>query len=287
LTHSRVRWPTTFGSGILRGMHAHAPVIEVVDLHAGYGDGLVLRGVDAAMAAGRITCVVGGSGCGKSTLLRTLVGLLPPLRGRVRLLGADPYALDGEARAALLARVGFMFQDGALLQSLTVAENLAIPLRAHTDLPDDVIAEVVLQKLALVGLAHAHALLPSELSGGMRKRVGLARALALDPPLVLCDEPSAGLDPVTAAQLDALLVRLRRVLGTTMVVVTHELPSIRAIADDVVMLADGGVRFAGPLAAALASDDPALVAFFGRAAAGSKDEPRGGSLRDALLAGTP
>jgi phospholipid/cholesterol/gamma-HCH transport system ATP-binding protein len=261
-------------------MDADAPVIEVLDLHAGYGNGLILQRVNARFMSGRITCVVGGSGCGKSTLLRSIIGLLPPQKGHIRVLGEDPYALDGGARARLLARVGFLFQNGALLNSLTVAENLSIPLRAHTTLPADVIAQVIAQKLALVGLAGTEALLPGELSGGMKKRVGLARALILDPPVVLCDEPSAGLDPVTAAQLDELLVRARQILGTTMIVVTHELPSIRAIADDVVMLAEGGLRFAGPLDAALNSDDRHLRAFFGRESAPLGAPPS--TLYDAL-----
>ena len=254
-------------------MEADAPVIEVIDLHAGYGNGFILQRVSVGFLPGKITCVVGGSGCGKSTLLRSIIGLLPPQKGQVRVLGEDPYALDEDDRATLLAQVGFLFQNGALLNSLTVAENLAIPLRAHTELPADVIAQVIAQKLALVGLTGTEALLPGELSGGMKKRVGLARALILDPPVVLCDEPSAGLDPVTAAQLDELLVRARQILGTTMIVVTHELPSIRAIADDVVMLAEGGLRFAGPIAAAEASGDRHLRAFFGRESAPLGEPP--------------
>jgi len=262
-------------------MDADAPVIEVHDLHAGYGNGLILQRVDARFMPGRITCVVGGSGCGKSTLLRSIIGLLPPQRGHVRVLGEDPYAVADDERAQLLAKVGFLFQNGALLNSLTVAENLAIPLRAHTTLPGDVIAQVIARKLALVGLAGTERLLPGELSGGMKKRVGLARALILDPPVVLCDEPSAGLDPVTAAQLDDLLVRARRLLGTTMIVVTHELPSIRTIADDVVMLADKGVRFAGTLDAAQASRDPHLRAFFDRESTSLGEPPP--TLYDDLL----
>jgi phospholipid/cholesterol/gamma-HCH transport system ATP-binding protein len=258
-------------------------VVEAHGLAAGYSDTLVLEDVDVRFRQGQITCIVGGSGCGKSTLLRTLIGLLPPRAGRVQMLGEDVYALDEGRRAELLAQVGFMFQYGALLGSLTVAENLAIPLRAHTDLPDDVIAEIVEMKLAQVGLAGAGSKLPSELSGGMRKRAGFARAVVLDPPVVLCDEPSAGLDPETAANLDALLISSQAQLGVTMIVVTHEVASIRTIADHVVMLADGGVRFDGPLAAAEASEDPALRRFFGRETSAS--EAGGRTLYDALTAG--
>ena len=239
-------------------------IVQVEGLRAGYGERLVLDGVSFDVPRGSITCIIGGSGCGKSTLLRCLVGLLRPRGGTVHVLGEDVAALDERGRERLLPRVGFMFQYGALLGSLTVADNLAIPARAHTDLPRDVVGELVRIKLAMVGLADAGGKLPSELSGGMRKRAGLARALMLDPPLLLCDEPSAGLDPLTAADIDALLLDLRALLGLTLVVVTHELASIRLIADRVVMLHEGRVHFDGPLDEALGSDDPLLVRFFQR-----------------------
>ena len=240
--------------------------IEITGLEAGYGDRLVLRGVDARIPAGAVTCIVGGSGCGKSTLLRCIVGLLRPRRGSIRVLGQSIETLDEEGLAALRSRVGLMFQYGAMLASLTVADNLRIPLRAHTRLPGEIVDEVVRLKLAMVHLHDAGDRLPGELSGGMRKRAGLARALMLDPELLLCDEPSAGLDPLTAADLDELIVDLRRLLGITVVVVTHELASIARIADHVVMLDDGRVRFAGTLAEARTSDDPRLGAFFSRRA---------------------
>ncbi len=239
-------------------------VIEADDLALGFGDRLVLDGVTFKVPAGQLTCIIGGSGCGKSTLLRSFVGLAVPVRGNVTILGERVDRLSEDGRAALLARVGLMFQDGALLNSLTLSENLAIPLRAHTTLAEDLIADLVRMKLALVHLEGAGDKLPGELSGGMRKRAGLARALMLDPEVVFCDEPSAGLDPATAADIDRLFVQLRDSLGLTLVIVTHETASIHLIADRILQLEGGKIGFDGTLADALASRDPSLLAFFGR-----------------------
>jgi phospholipid/cholesterol/gamma-HCH transport system ATP-binding protein len=211
-------------------------VMSVRGLIAKYGEHTVLQGVDLEVRRGEIRVILGGSGGGKSTLLKNCIGLVHPAGGEVRILGEDLTALEGQARASLLNRVGVLFQNGALLGSLTIRENVALPIREHTDLEPDVIEELVRLKLAQVELSHAEFLLPSELSGGMRKRAALARAMALDPEILFCDEPSAGLDPLTSAELDELLMRMRDRFGMAIVVVTHELHSIETIADTAIML---------------------------------------------------
>jgi phospholipid/cholesterol/gamma-HCH transport system ATP-binding protein len=242
--------------------------VSVRGLVARYGERTILDGVDLIVERREIRVVLGGSGCGKSTLLKSCVGLLEPAAGDVEILGQRLHELDDEARVALLRRVGVLFQYGALLGSITVGENVALPLREHTDLPEPIIAEMVQMKLAAVELSHAEHLLPSELSGGMRKRAALARALALDPDVLFCDEPSAGLDPLTSAELDELILRLRDRFGMAIVVVTHELASIRRIADKALMLASGKVIADGTLAEVQAGTHPEIRAFFGRVAAG-------------------
>jgi len=240
------------------------PVAEVRDLVVRYGERTVLSGVTATFAPSRIRAILGTSGCGKTTLLKAMVGLLKPFSGRVTLFGQEVADIDSPDTMTLLRRVGVLFQGGALLGSLTTAENVALPLEMHTALPQPVIREMVQHRLAQVGLPHAADLLPSELSGGMRKRAALARALALEPPLVFCDEPSAGLDPVTSAGLDELLPSLREMLGITLVVVTHELASIERIADEVVFLHRGAVLFDGAYADARAIESGPVRDFFDR-----------------------
>ena len=247
------------------------PLLLVEDLAAGYGGDLVLDGVSLRVEPGEIVVVLGASGCGKSTLLRCIVGLIEPVRGRVLVEGRDVARAEGAEREAILRRIGMAFQSAALLNSLTVAENVALPIREHLGLDVRTARMLACLHLSRVGLAHAADLLPSVLSGGMRKRAGLARALALDPALLLFDEPSAGLDPVTARGIDDLVLRMRERGGLGIVVVTHELGSIEAIADRALMLSRGRVLAAGTLDEVRAHPDPEVQAFFSRAAL-----PRGG-----------
>ena len=229
-----------------------------------YGERAVLDGVDATVATGEIRVVLGGSGSGTSTFLKGALGLTPVAGGTVTLLGKDLGALDEKARNQHLQRIGVLFQNGALFGSLTVGENIALPLREHRSLPEGAIQELVRMKLAQVDLTQAEHLYPSELSGGMRKRAGLARALALDPEVLFCDEPSAGLDPLTSAALDCLLLSLRDTLKMTLIVVTHELASIEAIADTVLMVGDGKVIAEGPIADVRSRGIAAVDDFFAR-----------------------
>jgi phospholipid/cholesterol/gamma-HCH transport system ATP-binding protein len=210
--------------------------LAVERLTMAYGDRVIQRDLDFGIARGSRFVIMGGSGCGKSTLLKHMIGLLRPASGSVVFDGRDLWSLDDDERVALAQRFGVLYQSGALWSSMTVAENVALPLEQHTALSRREIDELVRLKLALVGLAGFEDLAPSELSGGMRKRAGLARAMALDPEILFLDEPSAGLDPPTSRLLDDLILELNESLGVTFVVVTHELESIFAIGTDSVFL---------------------------------------------------
>lgn len=229
-----------------------------------FDDRVVLQGVDLAIRRGEVFVVMGPSGCGKTTLLRNLCGLLPPTSGMVSVDGRDVYRRSPQDLAALRLRSGLSFQGGALLGSLSVVENVALPLRENTDLPEAVILTTARMKLDMVGLLHAAELPPSALSGGMKKRAAIARAIALDPEIVYFDEPSAGLDPITAAEVDNLICKLNKVFGITMVVVTHDLPSAYAIADRIVVLQAGCVLALGSRDEVWHHKDPRIRDFIER-----------------------
>jgi phospholipid/cholesterol/gamma-HCH transport system ATP-binding protein len=241
--------------------------IVVRNLDCGYNRKTVLRGLNFEVRHGEIFVIMGESGCGKSTLLKHLIGLNPPSAGEVVFLGRDFSHAHGSERHEMQKCFGVLYQSGALWSSLTVAENVALPLVEHTALGKDTIDEMVMLKLALVRMdTYAH-YFPSELSGGMKKRAGLARALALDPKILFFDEPSAGLDPQTSRELDDLIKRLRDTLGTTLVVVTHELASIFAIADKAMMLSrqsQGIVEIGRPAEMAQHSLNPEVRQFLNR-----------------------
>lgn len=238
-------------------------LVECRDVSVGY-DEPILEHVDLAIERGEIVALLGGSGCGKSTLLRSLTGLLPPLEGEIRLLGKSLYDTSTDGRSRLLCRTGTAFQQDALFGAMTVADNVALPLHELTRTPKPVIDEMVRMRLALVGLAGYEDAAPTSLSGGQRKRAALARASILDPDVLFCDEPSAGLDPVVAATIDETLESFRSVLGITIVIVTHELESLRAIADRAVMLGRGSVLAEGTIDELEQSRDQDVFNFFHR-----------------------
>ncbi len=218
------------------GSEVAPAIIRVKGLTAAYDDETVLDDISFEVHAGEVFGILGGSGSGKSTLLKHVIGLYEPVGGEVWIGDEDIVVTDGAARDALLRRIGVMYQSGALFGSLTVAENVGLPLREFTRLPAAAIDVIVQLKLALVGLEGAGGKLPSEISGGMKKRAAMARAMALDPTILFLDEPSAGLDPITSRELDELILSLRDALGITFVIVTHELDSVFAVADRVIML---------------------------------------------------
>lgn len=239
--------------------------IRLEDLTLGYGDNVVLKNISDTLPSGQISVILGGSGCGKSTLLRHILGLNRPLSGVLRLGDHDLFKLPQREFNRVRRRMGMLFQDGALLGALTLSQNVALPLVELTKMPPDMIREVVMYKLSLVGLEDFADYFPNQLSGGMRKRAGLARALVMDPPILLCDEPTSGLDPINAAQMDELLLSLKQEFSeTTIVVVSHDLASTRGIADHILMLYNRGVVFSGSRGELNACDDAYVRQFMER-----------------------
>jgi phospholipid/cholesterol/gamma-HCH transport system ATP-binding protein len=244
-------------------MTSNAAVISVRDLTVGFGDATVLDRATLDVFEGEILGFVGGSGAGKSVLMRTIIGLLPKRNGSIEVFGSDLAAVNDDERRAIERRWGVLFQQGALFSSLTALQNVQFPIREYLNLSPRLIEEIALAKLEMVGLnADVRGKYPSELSGGMVKRVALARALALDPDIVFLDEPTSGLDPIGAAEFDALIRTLQRTLGLSVFMVTHDLDSLHTVCDRIAVLSEGRIIATGTIETMLASEHPWLKSYF-------------------------
>ncbi|SDK39624.1 phospholipid/cholesterol/gamma-HCH transport system ATP-binding protein [Maridesulfovibrio ferrireducens] len=245
-------------------MKNSAPDIRIENLTIGYDGTPVVNNINATLPGGGVTVILGGSGCGKSTLLKNILRLNTPLGGAVFLGKHNILTLKRKAFRCLKQRIGVLFQDGALLGSLNLFDNVALPLREHTRLKSSEVSKVVKAKLNLVGLEPFVDYFPNELSGGMRKRAGLARAMVMDPDILFCDEPTSGLDPINSAELDELLLELKESFDMTIVVVSHDLASMKTIADHVLVLGEGTALFEGSKESLLATENPYLRQFLDR-----------------------
>ncbi|SKA97229.1 phospholipid/cholesterol/gamma-HCH transport system ATP-binding protein [Paucidesulfovibrio gracilis DSM 16080] len=259
-------------------MSGHKHDIRLTGLSVGYGGKAVVSDVNVTLPGGKITVILGGSGCGKSTLLKHILRLHDPIAGAIHIGRHNIMELSRKQWACLKLRLGLLFQDGALLGSLTLGDNVALPLREHTRLKPRQAQEIAVAKLGLVGLENFAHLYPNQLSGGMRKRAGLARAMVMDPAILFCDEPTSGLDPINSAELDQLLLELKQRFDMTLVVVSHDLASMRTIADHVVVLGEGRVLFDGSLEELEATRDTYLRRFLDRLAE-ERDTPRLGTAQ--------
>ena len=241
-------------------------IIQIRDLVTYYGSRQILKGVNLDVYRGEILVILGRSGCGKSTLLRHMIGLVRPTSGTIRIKDNDITQMTEDEMVTILKKVGMLFQGAALFNSMTVGDNVALPLREHTKLEESTIQIMTRIKLDLVGLGGFENFKPSQLSGGMKKRAGLARALAMDPEILFCDEPSAGLDPIVAMGIDQLIIKLQRAFKMTIVVVTHELASVFTIADRIAMLHEGQIIANGTPEEIQNSSDPLVKQFLNREA---------------------
>ena len=242
----------------------HEPVIKIRQLRTQYSGREILKGIDLDFHANETFVILGRSGCGKSTLLRHLIGLQKPSAGQILIKGVDMATADEKSRNQVLKKVGMLFQGAALFNSMSIADNVSLPLVEHTRLEPSTIKIMTRMKLDLVGLAGFDDFMPSQLSGGMKKRAALARALAMDPEILFCDEPSAGLDPIVAAGIDHLILKLHKAFKMTIVVVTHELSSVFLIADRIALLHEGQVVFTGTKSEFQASTHPYVQQFLER-----------------------